>query len=183
MNNYSKDGGSSGNGTTIFNFNPDVVFPFQVVTIINSSSWSNRDTMRKNMETLNKKYPRDNRGTIHGSIRSGVHPEGTHYFVSGYLTYRDLLESDRDFRISNPEYMKDRNKAVKLLNIYKDIIIKAKSMDLRVNAGHDLNLKNLPPLRALNLVDEVSIGHAVIVDSLKYGFIDTIKRYVDITKG
>ena len=110
MNNYSKDGGSSGNGTTIFNFSPDVVFPFQVVTIINSSSWSNRDTMRKNMETLNKKYPRDNRGTIHGSIRSGVHPEGTHYFVSGYLTYRDLLESDRDFRISNPEYMKDRNK-------------------------------------------------------------------------
>ena len=79
--------------------------------------------------------------------------------------------------------MKDRNKAVKLLNIYKDIIIKAKSMDLRVNAGHDLNLQNLPPLRALDLIDEVSIGHAVIVDSLKYGFIDTIKRYVNITKG
>mgnify|MGYP003322147537 FL=1 len=80
-------------------------------------------------------------------------------------------------------YMKDRNKAVKLLNIYKDIIIKAKSMDLRVNAGHDLNLENLPPLRALDLIDEVSIGHAVIVDSLKYGFIDTIKRYVNIAKG
>ena len=56
-------------------------------------------------------------------------------------------------------------------------------MDLRVNAGHDLNLENLPPLRALDLIDEVSIGHAVIVDSLKYGFIDTIKRYVNITKG
>ena len=67
--------------------------------------------------------------------------------------------------------------------VYIGSDIKAKSMDLRVNAGHDLNLENLPPLRALDLIDEVSIGHAVIVDSLKYGFINTIKRYVNITRG
>ena len=61
-------------------------------------------------KTLNKKYPRDDRGTIHGNIISGVHPQGTHYFVSGYKSYGDLLESDRSFRINNPNYMKDRLK-------------------------------------------------------------------------
>ena len=68
------------------------------------------------MKTLNVKYPRENKGTIHGNIISGVHPEGTHYFVSGYKSYGDLLESDRAFRINNPNYMKDRNKMNKDVN-------------------------------------------------------------------
>ena len=110
MNNYFKEGGSSGNGTTVLNFNSETVFPFQVVSIVNSNSWSSRDIMRNTMKTLNKKYPRDDRGTIHGNIISGVHPQGTHYFVSGYKSYGDLLESDRSFRINNPNYMKDRLK-------------------------------------------------------------------------
>ena len=110
MNSYYKEGGSSGNGTTVLNFNSETVFPFQVVSIVNSKSWSSRDIMRSTMKSLNEKYPRKDRGTIHGNIRSGVHPEGTHYFVAGYNSYVDLLESDRDFRISNPNYMKDRLK-------------------------------------------------------------------------
>ncbi|MDG1031510.1 MAG: hypothetical protein P8P25_02395 [Flavobacteriaceae bacterium] len=110
MNNYFKEGGSSGNGTTVLNFNSETVFPFQVVSIVNSKSWSSRDIMRSTMKSLNEKYPRKDRGTIHGNIRSGVHPDGTHYFVAGYNSYGDLLESDRDFRISNPNYMKDRLK-------------------------------------------------------------------------
>jgi pyridoxine 5-phosphate synthase len=61
--------------------------------------------------------------------------------------------------------------------------MQAKSLGLRVNAGHDLNLENLPALKTLNLIDEVSIGHAIIVDALNYGFEDTIKRYIQITKG
>ena len=81
-----------------------------MVSIVNSNSWSSRDIMRNTMKTLNKKYPRDDRGTIHGNIISGVHPQGTHYFVSGYKSYGDLLESDRSFRINNPNYMKDRLK-------------------------------------------------------------------------
>ena len=44
-------------------------------------------------------------------------------------------------------------------------------------------LENLPALKTLNLIDEVSIGHAIIVDALNYGFEDTIKRYIQITKG
>ena len=50
MNSYYKEGGSSGNGTTVLNFNSETVFPFQVVTILNSSSWSSLNTMRNTMK-------------------------------------------------------------------------------------------------------------------------------------
>ncbi|MGI9461663.1 MAG: pyridoxine 5'-phosphate synthase [Alphaproteobacteria bacterium] len=49
---------------------------------------------------------------------------------------------------------------------------------LGINAGHDLNLNNLPDLvRALPQLDEVSIGHALIADALWFGFNHTIKKY------
>ncbi len=49
---------------------------------------------------------------------------------------------------------------------------------LLVNAGHDLNLVNLPPLKAaIPDLAEVSIGHAVTADALIYGMADTVRRY------
>ena len=58
----------------------------------------------------------------------------------------------------------------------------AKEKGLKINAGHDLNAKNLPALRELDLIDEVSIGHAIIVDSLHYGFEETISKYLEIIR-
>ena len=65
----------------------------------------------------------------------------------------------------------------------KNLSLKAKELGLRVNAGHDLNLENLPELRKLDLIDEVSIGHAIITQSLIYGFKETIKKYLEVTNG
>jgi pyridoxine 5-phosphate synthase len=49
---------------------------------------------------------------------------------------------------------------------------------LLVNAGHDLNLLNLPPLKAaIPDLAEVSIGHAVTADALIYGMAETVKKY------
>ena len=50
---------------------------------------------------------------------------------------------------------------------------------LGVNAGHDLNLDNLPLLvgRLPNLL-EVSIGHALIGDALELGMAETVRRYL-----
>lgn len=49
-----------------------------------------------------------------------------------------------------------------------------------VNAGHDLNLANLPAfLRAVPGVLEVSIGHALIADALEFGLAETVRRYLD----
>ena len=49
---------------------------------------------------------------------------------------------------------------------------------LEVNAGHDLNLLNLPDfLRAVPGVREVSIGHALISDALEFGLARTVRLY------
>ena len=60
---------------------------------------------------------------------------------------------------------------------------RAKELDLNVNAGHDLNLNHLSYLKKMDLIDEVSIGHAIVVDALNYGFDDTINKYISATKG
>jgi pyridoxine 5-phosphate synthase len=52
---------------------------------------------------------------------------------------------------------------------------------LLVNAGHDLNLVNLPPLKqAIPDLAEVSIGHAVTADALIYGLGETVRKYKSI---
>ena len=51
-------------------------------------------------------------------------------------------------------------------------------IDLGVNAGHDLNLKNLHFFKShLPNLLEVSIGHALVCDSLYYGLKNTIQMY------
>ena len=47
---------------------------------------------------------------------------------------------------------------------------------LGVNAGHDLNLSNLPDFK-LPALAEVSIGHAFTVDALTWGIAETVLRY------
>jgi pyridoxine 5-phosphate synthase len=55
----------------------------------------------------------------------------------------------------------------------------ARATGLGINAGHDLNLDNLGPfLAAVEGVDEVSIGHALIADALEFGIADTVRRYL-----
>jgi pyridoxine 5-phosphate synthase len=55
----------------------------------------------------------------------------------------------------------------------------ARSLGLGLNAGHDLSLVNLNYF-AENIpwIDEVSIGHALICDSLYYGLANTIQLYL-----
>lgn len=56
---------------------------------------------------------------------------------------------------------------------------KAIDVGLDVNAGHDLNLENLPAfLKAVPGVAEVSIGHALIADALEFGLSETVKKYL-----
>ena len=100
------------------------------------------------------------------------------------VNYANSMEVD-SIELYTEDYAKNFNKisTLSLIENYKKTILHAKSLGLRVNAGHDLNLENLPALKALNLIDEVSIGHAIIIDALNYGFEDTIKRYIQITKG
>jgi len=69
-----------------------------------------------------------------------------------------------------------------VINEVVNIVKSAKNMNLLVNAGHDLNLENLNYLVMMGSINEVSIGHAIIVDSLHYGFEETIKKYIKIIR-
>ena len=55
----------------------------------------------------------------------------------------------------------------------------ARDSGLGVNAGHDLNLDNLPDLVAAmgDLLLEASIGHALIGDALELGLAEATRRY------
>ena len=54
---------------------------------------------------------------------------------------------------------------------------------ISLNAGHDLNLKNLNfLLTKIPTIKEVSIGHALVCDAFEYGLDDTIQKYLTITK-
>jgi len=56
----------------------------------------------------------------------------------------------------------------------------AESIGLGVNAGHDLNLDNLKYFKdSVIPLDEVSIGHALISDSLYFGLEDTVGKYLE----
>ncbi len=55
----------------------------------------------------------------------------------------------------------------------------ALDLGLQVNAGHDLNLRNLAQfLRTVPGVSEVSIGHAFIADALELGYGAAVKAYL-----
>ena len=55
---------------------------------------------------------------------------------------------------------------------------------LGVNAGHDLNLVNLPALaREVPEILEVSIGHALIADALYLGLAEAVRRYRRAAEG
>ena len=68
----------------------------------------------------------------------------------------------------------------KILNTYKEVIEYGNQIDLDINAGHDLNLENLSTLLSYGDIKEVSIGHALISESLIYGIENTIQKYIKI---
>jgi pyridoxine 5-phosphate synthase len=65
-----------------------------------------------------------------------------------------------------------------ILNQYVAAAAAAHAVGLGINAGHDLNLQNLPTfVRAIPYLQEVSIGHALIADALEFGLAETVRRY------
>lgn len=58
---------------------------------------------------------------------------------------------------------------------------RARAAGLEVNAGHDLDQNNLPPLlEAIPFLSEASIGHALINDALYIGLAETVRCYLKI---
>ena len=66
----------------------------------------------------------------------------------------------------------------------RDTARAAAARGMGINAGHDLDLKNLPRLaREVPEINEASIGHAIIADALYLGLAETIRRYLAACRG
>jgi pyridoxine 5-phosphate synthase len=60
----------------------------------------------------------------------------------------------------------------------------ARAQSLVVNAGHDLNLRNIPPLVArIGFLAEASIGHELTADALMMGFPTAVAAYAAALRG
>jgi pyridoxine 5-phosphate synthase len=72
-----------------------------------------------------------------------------------------------------------RPDAKALLERYVRTAEAAYEAGLGVNAGHDLNLDNLPTfVQAIPQLAEVSIGHAITADALRIGFPAAVEAYL-----
>ena len=70
-----------------------------------------------------------------------------------------------------------------MFSAYRATAVRALAAGLGVNAGHDLDLVNLPFLAAnLPGLAEVSIGHALISDALERGLDATVRAYLAALK-
>jgi pyridoxine 5-phosphate synthase len=66
-----------------------------------------------------------------------------------------------------------------ILAAHREAALLARKIGLGVNAGHDLDLTNLPAyVKAVKGLQEVSIGHALISDALYMGLTRTVKAYL-----
>lgn len=72
----------------------------------------------------------------------------------------------------------------KTIGKYLEVAKIADQLNIGVNAGHDLNLQNLKNLiQSLPMIKEVSIGHALICESLYLGLELTVLKYQNILRG
>ena len=91
------------------------------------------------------------------------------------------INSDRVELFTGPyakQFINDKSNAI---NRYIDCSEIANKIGMELNAGHDLNQQNLEFFKN-NIVNlkEVSIGHALISESLYFGLESTIKSYLKI---
>lgn len=76
------------------------------------------------------------------------------------------------------QYPKDKNQAIKS---YLTSAKLANSLDLGINAGHDLSLQNIEFFQQnIPALLEVSVGHALITESLYMGLEHVIQRYLKL---
>jgi len=72
------------------------------------------------------------------------------------------------------------NENEQIFQKFKEAAKLAQEVGLGVNAGHDLDLVNLSKFLGIDGILEVSIGHALTVESIEYGMDEVIWKYLDI---
>ena len=87
----------------------------------------------------------------------------------------DRIELYTELYANNYDTKKERT-----IELYSDCSKLANKLGMQVNAGHDLNLKNIEFFsKNIPFLDEVSIGHALISESLYMGLENVINLYIN----
>ncbi|MDC0980223.1 pyridoxine 5'-phosphate synthase [Bdellovibrionales bacterium] len=72
-----------------------------------------------------------------------------------------------------------KEKREPITEVYRKVAQRVFELGIEINAGHDLNLDNLSYLvERLPMLKEVSIGHALVCESLYLGLERTVKSYL-----
>mgnify|MGYP003323427328 FL=1 len=87
----------------------------------------------------------------------------------------DRIELYTELYANNYDTKKERT-----IELYSNCSKLANKLGMQVNAGHDLNLKNIEFFyHNMPFLDEVSIGHALISESLYIGLENVINLYIN----
>jgi pyridoxine 5-phosphate synthase len=99
--------------------------------------------------------------------------------VEEMVQHAALTGTDR-IELYTESYAKEfaNNNQSNSISNYKSCAYIAKELGLGINAGHDLDMQNLGFfIQQIPIIDEVSIGHALICDALYLGLHNTIQLY------
>jgi pyridoxine 5-phosphate synthase len=58
----------------------------------------------------------------------------------------------------------------------------ASRLGLAVNAGHGLDYSNIGEIAGIDEIEEVSIGHAIIVRAMEVGFAEAVREMVKLVR-
>ncbi len=154
----------------VLNVKPEQVtlVPDSVDVLTSNAGWNTKKEykyLRDVIEIFNKEK-------IRTSIF--VDPETESIKYAG-KTNCDRIELYTELYANN--YSTEREKTIKL---YSDCSKLANELGIKVNAGHDLSLENIEYFsNNMPFLDEVSIGHALISESLYMGLDNVINLYIN----
>lgn len=103
---------------------------------------------------------------------------------------KDQIEASRDsgadmIEIHTGEYANARSPSSrkKQIAVIERMASFASARGLGVNAGHGLDYNNIGPIAEIEDIEEVSIGHAIIVRALAVGLEKAVREMVKLVRG
>ena len=143
--------------------------PDSIDTLTSNSGWNTKDNFPFLKDVINelKSY----------SIRVSIFVDPNIEMIE----YAKKLSADR-IELFTGNYAKQyANNKENAIGKYVECSHYAKKIDIGLNAGHDLSQENLKYFNdSIKNLLEVSIGHALICESIYNGLEKTIKSYLDI---
>ena len=142
--------------------------PDSIDQITSNSGWDTKKHQKKLEEIISEFKSNGIRTSIF------VDPNPT------MVEYAKKTGSDRIELYTEPFAVGFENGDLKVINDFIKCSEIANSLKMKVNAGHDLNLKNIEYFSTnMPFLDEVSIGHALISESIYLGIDNVINLYIE----